>query len=236
MQLNVLDKDIARREISFTHQLIQEYFAARVVAENPEPQLVAVPWRAEEMTPSLQEVIASLDKSDPLPAAPTTGWEETMVLAVAMNRNQLQFVTDLMAVNLPLAARCLASSEVYLSPRFKGEMQQALLKRIEDEGTDLRARIATARALGRLGDLRFVRRVGKYGDYLLPPLAKIEGGTYPIGSEDNHDDEKPVHEVEINTFEMGLFPVTNAEYAFFVEAGGYEDEQWWDADASKAWL
>ena len=236
IQLNILDKELATREISFTHQLLQEYFAARVVAENPELQLVAVPWRADEMDRSLAEVIESLEVSDPLPAAPTTGWEETMLLAVAMSRNQTQFVTDLMAVNLPLAARCMTSSEVYLSPQFKGEMQQALLARIEDKDTDLRARIATARALGRLGDPRFVHRVGKYGDYYLPPMVTIEGGIYPIGSETGQEWEKPIHEIKIDTFEIGIFPVTNAAYALFIEAGGYEDEQWWKTVVAKKWL
>jgi formylglycine-generating enzyme required for sulfatase activity len=35
---------------------------------------------------------------------------------------------------------------------------------------------------------------------------------------------------------LGVFPVTNAEYALFVEAGGYEDERWWSTDADRAWL
>jgi formylglycine-generating enzyme required for sulfatase activity len=29
--------------------------------------------------------------------------------------------------------------------------------------------------------------------------------------------------------------VTNAEWRFFLEAGGYEDEHWWDTEAARAW-
>ena len=47
LELNVLDKDLIRRELSFYHQLIQEYFAARVLARAPEPGRVAGAWRAD---------------------------------------------------------------------------------------------------------------------------------------------------------------------------------------------
>ncbi|MCZ7672399.1 MAG: SUMF1/EgtB/PvdO family nonheme iron enzyme [Chloroflexi bacterium] len=47
--------------------------------------------------------------------------------------------------------------------------------------------------------------------------------------------KKPAHTVEIAPFEMAVFPVTNAEFGLFMAAGGYEDEQWWQAEAAKAW-
>jgi formylglycine-generating enzyme required for sulfatase activity len=34
---------------------------------------------------------------------------------------------------------------------------------------------------------------------------------------------------------MGQFPVTNAEWALFMKAGGYEDERWWVTEEDKAW-
>ncbi|MBK7918083.1 MAG: SUMF1/EgtB/PvdO family nonheme iron enzyme [Chloroflexi bacterium] len=30
--------------------------------------------------------------------------------------------------------------------------------------------------------------------------------------------------------------MTNAEYALFMAAGGYEDERWWEIEAARAWL
>ena len=70
----------------------------------------------------------------------------------------------------------------------------------------------------------------------MPPLIAIPGGTYAIGSDDGHyDDEAPVHAVDLQPFQLGQFPVTNAEYALFVKAGGYEDERWWDTEAAQAW-
>ncbi len=237
IQLNVLDRDLARRELLFYHQLVQEYFAARVLARTPQPQRVLVPWRADEVRPSLEETLAGLEASDPLPALPTTGWEETTILAAAMAADVEQFVTDLMPGNLPLAARCAAAVEVQVSPRLAAGLQQALIARIGDDQADLRARISAAEALGELGDPRFERRTGAHGDYLLPPLASIAGGEYPIGDDTSqYEDERPAHAVQIAAFEMGLFPITNAEYGLFIQAGGYEKERWWQTEAAKAWL
>ncbi|MCP4423017.1 MAG: SUMF1/EgtB/PvdO family nonheme iron enzyme [Chloroflexi bacterium] len=237
IQLNALDKELAKREIAFYHQLLQEYFAARLLAQTPEPERAAVPWHEAEITPSLADTLANLDISDPLPAAPTTGWEETTLLAAAMTPHQEQFVADLMSANLPLAARCAATVEVNVSADLLARLKQALLHRAADPQADLRARITAAEALGELGDPRFERRRGPYGDYLQPLLAAVPAGSYAIGDDESqYDDEKSAHDVEIEAFEMGVFPVTNAEYRLFIEAGGYEDEQWWQTKAALAWL
>ena len=248
IQLSILDKEIATRELTFTHQLIQEYFAARLLAQNPDPTKAAVPWRADETQPSLTDTVAGLEGSEPLPESPTTGWEETTVLAAAMSANQEQFVRDLIPMNLPLAARCAAATEVNLPSSLVANIQQALIKRIANPETDLRARITTANSLGHLGDPRFERHSGPHGSYLLAPMAHIPGGIYPIGSDEDPTEikeamaarrvkvEQPAHTVTIASFEIGVFPVTNAEYRLFMEGGGYEDEQWWVTEAARLWL
>lgn len=247
IQLNILVKEVSTRELSFTHQLIQEYFAARLLAKTPDPTKVAVLWRADEIRPSLTETVAGLEKGEPLPAASTTGWEETMMLASAMAQNQAAFVRDLMPVNLPLAAHCAAVSEVRLPELLIKEIQQALISRIEMPQTDLRACIAAANSLGVLGDPRFDRYTGPYGPYLRPPVAFIPGGSYPMGSDDHPgfedvlaanwaESEKPFHTVGVAAYEMGIFPITNAEYRLFWEGGGYEDERWWPTEAARTWL
>ena len=236
VQLNVLDKDLAKREIYFFHQLIQEYFAGRALAWLPEPERLAVSWRVADVAPSLAEKRASLTVSEPLPGLPATGWEETTLMAAAMTADQEQFVARLMAHNLPLAARCAASAEVNVSPALTAELQRALLGRVADPQADLRARIDAAEALGQLGDPRFERRAGPHGDYLLPPLVAIPAGTYPLGDDDGYDWEKPAHTVPVGPFEMGVFPLTNAEYRLFISAGGYEEERWWDTEAAREWL
>ncbi|MBE2269342.1 MAG: SUMF1/EgtB/PvdO family nonheme iron enzyme [Anaerolinea sp.] len=235
--LNVLDEDTAREEVLFFHQLLQEFFAARKLADEPDMTKIRVEWRADAVKPSLEETLAGLADSDPLPPLPGTGWEETAILAAVLNENPDAYLRDLMAVNLPLAGRAAVGAEVKISAELKSDLQQALIARAQDKNADLRARIAAGEALGTLGDPRFERKTGAYGDYLLPPLVSIEGGVYPVGDDaSDYAFEKPAHTVELAPFQIGVFPVTNAEYALFIAAGGYEDEQWWDTEAAKAWL
>jgi formylglycine-generating enzyme required for sulfatase activity len=237
VELNVLDKTLEKREIAFYHQLLQEYFAARVLARAPDPARVQTPWRADAVQPALAQWLATADAGAPLPPAPATGWEETALLAAAMAPDPAAFTAGLLETNLPLAARCAASPEVDAPPALVERLQTALLARLADPAADLRARIAAAEALGELGDPRFARRAGPHGPYLRPPLAPIPGGTVPIGDDaGEYDDEKPAHKVAIAPFEIGVFPVTNAEYRLFMEAGGYADDRWWQTAAAEAWL
>jgi hypothetical protein len=234
--LNVLDEDVAQAQILFFHQLLQEFFAARRLALQPKPSLVQVEWQADRATPSLSETLARLADSDPLPLLPQTGWEETTALAAVMSAEPETFARAVMAVNLPLAGRIAAAPDSRLADGLKGEIQQALISRTQDRQADLRARIAAGLALGTLGDPRFERKSGPYGNYLLPPLVTIPAGEYPMGDDDSpYDDEKPAHKVSLESFQIGVFPVTNAEYRCFIEAGGYEDDRWWDTQAAKAW-
>jgi formylglycine-generating enzyme required for sulfatase activity len=46
-------------------------------------------------------------------------------------------------------------------------------------------------------------------------LISIPGGTFLMGSENGADDEKPVHEVFIAPFQIGIFPITNKQFAEF---------------------
>jgi hypothetical protein len=171
-----------------------------------------------------------------------TGWEETMLLAAEMTSDADGFVTALMPHNLALAGRCAAQPDVTISPALQEQLRHALVQRTQNRAADLRARIAAGLALGELGDPRFERRQGPYGAYLLPPLVEIPGGTYIIGSDEGlYADEAPVHPVTLVPFALGQFPVTNAEWDLFMQAGqpgqpgGYDNERWWDTAEAQAW-
>ncbi|MCB0217336.1 MAG: SUMF1/EgtB/PvdO family nonheme iron enzyme [Caldilineae bacterium] len=242
--LSVLDEDEAAGELMYIHQLVQEYFAARELAREPDPELVRIEWRAARSSPSVDEVIDSLDPADPLPSLPGTGWEETTILAAAMAEDPPSFLRGVMDTNLALAGRAAAQPELMsrLPADLLGDLRWALVKRSRDPEADLRDRIACGYALGDLGDPRFERRTGPHGTYLLPPLVEIAGGTYPIGDDEpittpqgTWTDHIPRHEVEVARFAIGQFPLTNAEWRCFLESGGYEDERWWDTDPARAW-
>src|SRR5690606_26360975 len=117
--LSILDEDILRDEVKYFHQLLQEYFAARQLAREPNADLVRVEWRADRVNPSLEETLRTLADNAPLPPLPTTGWEETMVLAAAMAGDPSAFIRDIMAANLPLAGRCAANPEAVINPALK---------------------------------------------------------------------------------------------------------------------
>jgi len=244
--LAVLDEDVGRDEVLFRHQLVQEYFAAREFAKAPSADLVRAESRAAHIRPSVRELIETLPPGERLPPLPTTGWEETAVLAAAMAADAEGFVRAIAEANLALAGRCAVQAEVRerLGEGYLHELRWALVARSRDREADLRNRIACGLAVGELGDPRFERREGPYGEYLMPPMIEIPGGRYPIGEDEaiwNPQDERwerkhlPRHEVEIAAFQIGRFPVTNAEWACFMAAGGYEDERWWDTEAARAW-
>lgn len=234
--LGVLDEDRGRNEVLYVYQLLQEYFAARLLARQPQPALVQQEWRADRVVPDLPSTLRDLADADPMPPLPGTGWEETTVLAAAMASEPARFITDLMAHNLALAGRCAAQPEVATSEALKATVRRALVERTQDPRADLRARIAAGLALGELGDPRFARRDGPYGTYLLPPLIEIPGGTYRLGSDEGlFADDVPVHHVVLAPFALGQFPVTNAEWTLFMQAGGYDEERWWDTEEARAW-
>lgn len=53
------------------------------------------------------------------------------------------------------------------------------------------------------------------------PLVLIEGTWFTMGSEAGQDNERPVHRLWVDTFELGACQVTNAEYALFLQATGH---------------
>lgn len=55
-------------------------------------------------------------------------------------------------------------------------------------------------------------------------MVEIPAGEFTMGNDAGDDDEKPAHTVTLEAFEIDLFEVTNAEFAKFVEATGYQTE------------
>lgn len=234
--MDVLEQDLEEDQVYYIHQLVQEYFAAQQLAENPEPQLASQEWRGNRVSPNLAETLKTLPDSEPLPPLDTTGWEETLLLASAMQQNPDSLITELMSANLPLAARCAAQPDVPVSDALKQQLQLSLLERTQNPKADLRARIAAGFALGELGDPRFTSGQGSDGKFLLPPMIAIPSGEYPIGSDEGfYEDEAPAHPVQLEAFQIGQFSLTNAEWDLFIKAGGYEDPRWWQGAAAQAW-
>jgi iron(II)-dependent oxidoreductase len=68
-----------------------------------------------------------------------------------------------------------------------------------------------------------------YGEVL------IDGGPFVMGTDEEpwaFDNERPAHVLDLPAFYIDVAPVTNAEYAEFIEAGGYDEPRWW---TGKGW-
>lgn len=244
LALDVLDEDPAVEDLCFRHQLFQEYFAARCLVRAPRADLVAAPWREAEVAPGATELLAGLPPGEALPPLPQTGWEETTLLAAAMAPDPAAFLWPLMAANLALTGRAAATPLLRerLPEAFLQTLREALMARSRDPAADLRSRIAAAMALGPLGDPRFPLDSGPEGPYRRPALVAIAGGDYPIGDDDpvvwlerETRSHLPRHTVRLGPFQIGRYPVTNAEWGCFMTAGGYEDARWWDTAAGRRW-
>jgi iron(II)-dependent oxidoreductase len=68
----------------------------------------------------------------------------------------------------------------------------------------------------------------------LPGDVEVPGGTFMLGAAPDEpfvfDNEKWAHPVEIAPFRIARAPVTNAELAGFVDAGGYAEREFWSEE------
>ncbi len=55
---------------------------------------------------------------------------------------------------------------------------------------------------------------------LIPEMVRVEGGVFMMGRNSAEKAEAPAHEVEVSTFHIGKFEVTNAQYCAFLNDWG----------------
>ena len=207
---NIIEMPPDRSSVRFYHQLLQEYFAARSMLRHDLSSLHELwrwPWRREEMPQ-----VGQRGEFDPLPPPPPTGWEETTVLTaeIASGRHG-ELMRHLIDANPVLAGRCLHEARMNVEDTTRDAVTGALLATIAQPGISLRVRISAGDVLGYLGDPR------------LGELVTVPAGAFLMGSELHG----PPHEVSLPEYRIAKFPVTHAEYARFLESGGYEDRRWW---------
>jgi sulfatase modifying factor 1 len=59
------------------------------------------------------------------------------------------------------------------------------------------------------------------------PFKPVPAGAFLMGSDSGQEDERPVHRVQVDGFQMSVYPVTRAEYAGFIEATGHDAPRDW---------
>lgn len=204
-----------RSSVRFYHQLLQEYFAARELLKRDLTSLQDYwcwPWLETEMPLWVRPE----ENEGPLPPPPPTGWEETTILASGLAaENDDQLVQTLNRVNPVLAGRCLYKGQAKVDKATQKAVIDALLAILAQPEVALRVRIAASEVLGDLGDPR------------LGQLVTVPAGEFVMGSNNGGDNEKPQHRVYLPDYQIGKYPVANAEFTAFIEAGGYLERRWW---------
>jgi formylglycine-generating enzyme len=59
----------------------------------------------------------------------------------------------------------------------------------------------------------------------------IPPGPFIMGDDEGRPDERPAHRVEVSVFRMAVLPVTNEQYAAYLQATGAEPPRFWEDPA-----
>ena len=208
---NIIEMPADRSSVRFYHQLLQEYFAARHLLTQAPDSLTDL-WRK----PQLEERpgVEAQASVHPLPPPPSTGWEETTILAAGFGPvdHLLQALTQ---VDPILAGRCLYEGQAVVAKQVRQAVIEALLTIVSQPAVTLPVRIAAGEILGHLADPR------------LGTMVVVPGGSFLMGAASDQPYESPQHERFLPAYQIGQYPVTNADYQDFVESGGYENKRWW---------
>jgi formylglycine-generating enzyme len=68
----------------------------------------------------------------------------------------------------------------------------------------------------------------RQNDVAVPSMVPIPAGWFLMGSQAGQDNERPVHRVWVDAFEIGACQVTRAQYSLFLAASGTPNPPYWD--------
>lgn len=206
-------------QVRFTHQLLQEYFAAKFM----DGEMRAGRLKAAGIWP-------------PERWWERTNWEEAAILLAGLYSDDCTPVVEWLAeANPEAAAQCVVRSGAMLAPATCDATRERLrsqwIPRLTDQERDPQpmARAAVGRALGLTGwDNR--KGVGTVRDArggALPDIdwVEIPGGEFQYGDESEYA-AKP-QRLTLPTFYIGRYPVTYAQFQTFLDdPEGYANPQW----------
>ena len=228
---------------TFPHRTFQEYLAACHLTDHEYPDLVAGLARKD---PNRWREVALLAGAKSARGSDFALWVLVEALCYRDLEGEEQSEADAWGALLAGQALVESADLERVSERNLGKVTCVrchLVRILEDGRLPPVERAAAGRALARLGDLR--PGVG----VLSPPPPAGEGpgmralpdilwcyvppGPFTMGSADEDemawDGEKPRHPNDSVTegYLISRYPVTNAQFAAFVEAGGYRERQYW---------
>jgi hypothetical protein len=200
--------DTGNATVRFYHQLLQEYFAARELGRH----------LAAGESPDWYWPMGRWWKP--------SGWEETFILLAGIEQDASLLLTRLNEFHPVIAARCLLEVDRRAADPIRDRIVQTLIATLGDDKLPPRARAQAGDALACLGDPR--PGVGLRSDGL-PDIAwcEVPAGPFCV------DYDTP-RQINVPTFSIARYPITNAQYAAFVKDGGYT-EQWCHCWTEEGW-
>ena len=241
--------DVGEREVRFTHQLLQEYFTARLLRSRLEQWLGATKAVLSEVEGLALPVKASFDA--PQFDAPEfdarnfwprcwerTGWEESAVLLAGFYADDCTPVIDWLAEAQPeVTAQCILQSGAQIPNSTLQRLRHDWIPRLTDlaRHPEPEARAAFGRALAMLtldGEpldnrpgvgLRYDAKLRRQ----VPDIAWLE---VPAGEFIYQNGEK----INLPGFHIGRYPVTHCQFqAFIDDPEGYGNPYWWEGLAER---
>ncbi len=189
--------------VRFSHQLLQEYFAARQMDAAIKSNLKATTiWKPDKWW-------------EP------TNWEEaTILLAGLYNDDCTPIVKWVADANPEVAARCIVQSGAQTPNETREWLRNLLLPRLTNVAQTPDARAAVGRALGMTNlDSRFGVGVDKEG------LVAIDWVEIPTGDFLFQKNQK----VNLPTFLISRYLITYAQFQAFIDApDGFTNLLWWN--------
>lgn len=206
-------------QIRFTHQLLQEYFAAHRL------QALMTNTKAEALFPKEKWWEQQ-------------GWEETLILLAGLYSDDCAPVVEWLKNAQPeVAARCIVESGAHCPDETLSRLREQWLPRLTDLKNDPspKARAAVGRALGRL-QLNSEPLDNRKGVSVFSPLLLGEGSgvrllpdiewvEIPAGKF-TYQEKEQLHE---GLFFVARYPVTFAQFQTFLDdPQGFVDPRWWE--------
>lgn len=213
---------------SFSHLTFQEHLAARAVADRDD----YVDYTLTRLADSWWREVILLEAG----YLSTQGKRRGTALIKAIMEHPKESV---LFHNLVLAAECVRDVG---TARIEGDLATEIQQRIrrefaqplkKDDRETIKRRAAAAEALARIesgsSGLQPAFWRLPYGE---PVWITIPAGEFWMGSEDISEDEKPLHRVYLDEYQIARVPVTNAQYSLFIEATNHKPRSGWTAHQS----
>jgi formylglycine-generating enzyme required for sulfatase activity len=202
-------------QVRFTHQLLQEYFAAKYMDN-------------EMRTGRLH----ATDIWPPERWWQRTNWEEAAILLAGLYSDDCTPVVEWLAeANPEVAAQCITRSGAALSPACRERLRALWLPRLTDlqHEPEPQARAAVGRALGQTGlDNRKGLGIRDVRGVTLPDIDWIEipEGKFQYGKANDTYTAEP-QTLFLPTFYLSRYPVTYVQFQTFLDdPEGFANPQW----------